>query len=282
MMKLARYTALAPFREAALESLHRDEVLHNLPIGILNRLTEPLAEDIYMAMVTGDAGEPLLIALQTPPNNLILSVVGTFDGVEPYEALASNLAEAGIHPPGVLGVTGQAGAFAELYAKRIGARAETKKRLRFYQLRAVSGVPLMGALRPASEGDMHFLPYWYQAFSGDTHASGPPLDPDYVRQVIGRGWYFLLWHEGQPVCLAGSTRKMPHGRSVGPVYTPPYFRGRGYATAAVAMLSQRLLDEGCEYCVLTTDLANPTSNSIYQKIGYRAVCDLEEVAFRPT
>ncbi len=79
--------------------------------------------------------------------------------------------------------------------------------------------------------------------------------------------------------MAGKSRPTAHGISVGPVYTPPSLRGRGYATALVAELSQHLLDSGYQFTTLFTDLANPTSNSIYQKIGYQPVCDFTEYAF---
>ena len=89
-----------------------------------------------------------------------------------------------------------------------------------------------------------------------------------------------LWDVGGvPVSLAGGTRPGVHCISVGPVYTPPEHRCRGYASACVAALSQHLLDAGWEFCTLFTDLANPTSNSIYQKIGYRPVCDFNEYLF---
>jgi GNAT superfamily N-acetyltransferase len=67
--------------------------------------------------------------------------------------------------------------------------------------------------------------------------------------------------------------RTPNGIRVGPVYTPPDLRGRGYASAVTAALTQRLLDSGRRFCFLYTDLANPTSNSIYQRIGYHAVAD---------
>jgi uncharacterized protein len=67
--------------------------------------------------------------------------------------------------------------------------------------------------------------------------------------------------------------------SISLVYTPPPYRGRGYASNCVAALSQHLLDEGWKKCSLVTDLANPVSNSIYQKIGYRPVCDFTEYLF---
>jgi predicted GNAT family acetyltransferase len=63
------------------------------------------------------------------------------------------------------------------------------------------------------------------------------------------------------------------------VYTPPDRRRRGYATAAVAALTQQLLNSGSRYCCLYTDLANPTSNSVYRRIGYRPVCDIDQYSF---
>jgi predicted GNAT family acetyltransferase len=95
----------------------------------------------------------------------------------------------------------------------------------------------------------------------------------------------MLWEdEGEPVSFAGWGGRTPNGIRVGPVYTPPELRGRGYATALTAELSQRLLDGrlfdgGRQFCFLYTDLANPTSNAIYERIGYRRVAESAEVLF---
>ena len=75
--------------------------------------------------------------------------------------------------------------------------------------------------------------------------------------------------------LAVSKGPTPNGIRIGPVYTPPEQRGHGYASACTATLSQMMLDSGYRYCFLFTDLSNPTSNSIYQKIGYRPVIDID-------
>jgi hypothetical protein len=75
------------------------------------------------------------------------------------------------------------------------------------------------------------------------------------------------------VSCANVARRTPHGVAVAFVYTPPAHRRQGYATSCVAELTQRQLETGAEFCCLYTDLANPTSNSIYAKIGYRPVCD---------
>ena len=89
----------------------------------------------------------------------------------------------------------------------------------------------------------------------------------------------FIWDDGGPVSTVTKTRHSTHGIVVSLVYTPPAHRNRGYASAAVAALSQQLLDAGWEFCSLFTDLANPTSNSIYQRIGYRPVADFDEYIF---
>ena len=85
---------------------------------------------------------------------------------------------------------------------------------------------------------------------------------------------------GIPVSMAGFTRAMQTVVGVAFVYTPPYWRGKGYATSCVAKVSQIALDIGFMKCVLYTDLLNPTSNSIYQKIGYTPVCDSLMLSFK--
>ncbi len=73
--------------------------------------------------------------------------------------------------------------------------------------------------------------------------------------------------------------RTPNGVRIGAVYTPPKYRGRGYATACVAALSQRMLDTGLAFCFLYTDLSNPTSNNIYQRLGYHPVRDVVDYHF---
>jgi predicted GNAT family acetyltransferase len=93
---------------------------------------------------------------------------------------------------------------------------------------------------------------------------------------------FLLWEAaGGPVSLAGMTRAVAGVVRVGPVYTPPERRGAGYAGAVTAAISRAALDAGAEEVVLFTDLANPTSNALYQKIGYRPVSDRLVVSCSP-
>jgi predicted GNAT family acetyltransferase len=90
---------------------------------------------------------------------------------------------------------------------------------------------------------------------------------------------FYLWEDRQPSALAGRTRPTPNGYGIGPVYTPVAFRRKGYASALTAALSQVLLDSGKKFTALFTNLSKPTANSIYQKIGYRPMCDFAMYTF---
>ena len=86
-------------------------------------------------------------------------------------------------------------------------------------------------------------------------------------------------YDGEPVSFGGFGGLTPNGIRIGPIYTPPELRRRGYASALTAALTQMLLDRGRRFCFLFTDLANPTSNSIYQRIGFRPIGDYRVVAF---
>jgi len=90
-----------------------------------------------------------------------------------------------------------------------------------------------------------------------------------------------LWitEDGNPVSMAGTPRQTQNSTNIGPVFTPMELRKRGYATSLVAALCQKCLNEGSEMCTLYTDLSNPTSNKIYQNIGFQKVCEFLELSF---
>jgi predicted GNAT family acetyltransferase len=137
-------------------------------------------------------------------------------------------------------------------------------------------------MRRANAGDRELLARWIAAFSAE--AGTEPVEPhEWADRSLAadpalRGIY--LWEDGGVVVsLAGYTGPTRHGMRLGPVYTPPELRGHGYASAVTAALTQMLLDGGRRFCSLFTDLANPTSNKIYQEIGYRPVVDVDIYAF---
>ena len=111
-------------------------------------------------------------------------------------------------------------------------------------------------------------------------AAAPQAGIDMARQRIASGRMFV-WDDGGPVSMAAWSGRTPNGVRVNYVYTPAERRGRGYASACVADLTQHLLNNVAEFCCLVTDLGNPTSNSIYQRIGYQPVCDLSDFILLP-
>jgi predicted GNAT family acetyltransferase len=142
-----------------------------------------------------------------------------------------------------------------------------------------------GRLRRGEARDRARIGEWVAAFTREAMGPHTPVDaPDAVAErwlsSPARGLYF--WEvEGQVVSMAGTSGPTPNGLRIGAVYTPPEQRRRGYASALVAALSQRILDGGRRFAFLFTDAANPTSNHIYQAIGYEYVCDADEYYFDP-
>ncbi len=171
--------------------------------------------------------------------------------------------------------------FAEAWAARTGREAVLGTRLRAFELRAViAPPPVPGALRKAGPADTERAFAFAQAFWAEVMGNDPGSPtPEGVARKVEAGEIYLWEDEGAPVCLVGRSRPMPHGVTLGPIYTLPDQRGRGYAAACTAAVSRLLLDGGWDYCALFTDLDNPTSNHVYEKIGYRRVCDYGDYQF---
>ena len=171
--------------------------------------------------------------------------------------------------------------FIPLYTAKHNLSAEINKNQRIYKLSEVNPAIPKANIRPAQESDMSYLPYWCEGFNSDCYDA--PLvvgdDAEVYRYHIRSNRLYIMEDAGTPVTMAKINRDLQTVCVIGFVYTPPYFRRKGYATACVAAVSQAGLDRGFSKCVLYTDLANPTSNSIYQKIGYRSICDSLAVRF---
>jgi predicted GNAT family acetyltransferase len=200
-------------------------------------------------------------------------------------------AVAGEELPGAVGAVPEAEEFAELWARHTGAHARVNMRQGVYALERVEPLPgVPGSARVATADDRDLALRWWIAFGDEVlHEGGPGrerAEATLDHRLSGTSSSgILLWEdEGGPLSLAGWGGPTPNGIRVGPVYTPPELRGRGYATALTAELSRRLLDGrlfegGRRFCFLYTDLANPTSNAIYERIGYRRVAESAEILF---
>ena len=278
MTSLVRiYTDPTAFLARIQPYLERREALNNLPLGIAGRLEETEPDTPLPFMATIDCDDAIaLVALMTPPHALIVYGEDA-ESNHALDALATYLNDSTWHLPGIIGPVSTARSFAQIWQRHTGAQHHTKMNLRVYQLVEVkSHGAANGQLRPARAEDLDLLVEWSSAFIievGDAAQVERDERRRHVQDHIRRGTLFV-WQDGdRPVAMAARTRPTAHGEVINDVYTPTALRGRGYATACVAALSQLLLDEGRAFCALFTDLANPTSNSIYQKIGYAALGD---------
>ena len=127
-----------------------------------------------------------------------------------------------------------------------------------------------GNCRRAEERDMYFLPYWSADFVPACGLGAYDLSAatETAGRQVGAGNLFI-WEDERPVSMAAAVREVTGCRFIGQVYTPPLLRGKGYSTACVASLTKTLLEGGYERCALYADCANPYSNAVYRRIGYK-------------
>jgi predicted GNAT family acetyltransferase len=281
-MDVIRFASVAEYLRSAGPFLEAREAEHNLIFGICSQIVEDpsLYSTPYLAAVV-DGDRVVGAALRTPPWRLVLSVFDA-DAAAVAEAFAADLA--GESLPGMVGPTTSTQAFASAWAARTGSKPELTRHERSFRLRhVIPPRPASGHMQRAALENRAVLAAWSRAFEEEAHTGAPnPTDHEAVadRWIRGIGRTAWLWvDEGRPVSLAGVGGLTPHGIRVGPVYTPPELRGRGYASNLVAEASQLQLDGGRTFVFLFTDLANPTANRIYQSIGYEPVIDIDEYTF---
>ena len=230
-----------------------------------------------LLFATCEIGDSRALALQHGP----LPVVLLRSDPAASGAIADALAAQARAVPGVHGAEDACEAFAARWRATTGANAVLHARLRHHQLRAVrEPPPAPGAMRAANADDADWLVEHLDRFVAE---SGAPAAPEgtsaMVEARLADGRYRIWERDGERVAFLGLVAATPrHGR-IGPVWTPPGHRGRGYATSLVARASAELLARGVERVFLVTDLANPTSNAIYARVGYEPLEDDVEVRF---
>lgn len=279
--EVALFDDVGAFVAATWAWLSQHEAENGLLMGLLaTHSREPPRSAPLMGRVTS-GGETVFVALQGE-HHLIISR-GPDQAIE---ALVARLCALGIEVSGVVGPAGAAEHFARSWARERGRRALLAVDQRIYQLTQVSWpAPVSGGMRPIVPADLDLVAVWAQSFD----VEAVPADErrtleEACRRMAARiseGNLFGWEVSGQLVAMAGLARPTDRFISVNSVYTPPANRRHGYASALVAAVSQEGLGRGKTACLLYTDLANPTSNAIYQRIGYRPVCDSRVYLLRP-
>jgi len=284
-LTLTRFTSASEFRSRTEAFLIQHEAQNNVPLGLITTLLHNPSlypQPPYLVAVE-EASVTLAVAVMTPPYQLVLA------HTERREALPLIAHDVRAFRPDLHGVVGPTPAslwFAEIWREQTGQTFRRNMAERIYQLEKVNSVTRVpGTMRAVEADDRSLLLEWLAAFNQEALGEAHPerversINNLFQSQRTTRGMFLWMAEGERPVAMAGYGGVTPNGARVGPVYTPPAERRKGYASALVAELSQHLLDDGRKYCFLFTDLLNPTSNHIYQQIGYAPVCDADEYRF---
>lgn len=275
-MRLRSHRDVTAFLDAAEPLLGADEARHNLMYGICATLMEfpGVYPEAYFWTVEEEI--PLAALLRTPPFNF---AVAQPVRAEALVFAAERLKAEGVGAPGVTGAVPEAEWFAHAWTDEPRLRIAQG----IYAAREIRVPDVSGAMRLATFDDRDLLVDWIRAFQEEALPDEAPhfdVVDAVERRLRSMTSGTALWDDGgRAVSMCGFGSQTPTGIRIGPVYTPPELRGRGYGSAVTATASKRLLDGDRDFCFLYTDLSNPTSNRIYMDIGYELVCESKDYAF---
>ena len=280
-MKLIRYQDITQFYNRVLPFLLKHEAEHNLLLGIIidsvkNNIDNPLRQKLDMLCVVED-NEIIFVAINSIQYNLLLSLT---DKLEAVSLLADYL-----YNENISGVTGTK-AVVETFINSLCKNNDyhLKRHLHIYQLEKdnfVEARKIPGKYVKANEADKNLLIKWFADFYNN-----PGINIKYIENEVNEcinesikshSKGIRLWCDdtGNPVSFARFSSPTINGIRIGPVYTPPEYRGQGFANACVSALSKELLEKYL-LIFLFAECDNLASNHIYQKIGYQIVCDVYE------
>jgi GNAT superfamily N-acetyltransferase len=282
-MEVVAHTDAGEFARLVRPLLEPDPVRHTHVLTVLHAVLHRAFAPVTMLTLHEDDGVVGAL-LRTDGRPALVSGV-PLRGVP---AVVDALQERDPEPVGAQGPVAEAEAVAGAWAARTGATVAVGMRMRLFALdtlRPPEGVP--GAARAVGlddEAGIDRLATWRAAFAAEHDGTGsPPRRPreDVVRALEG-GAGELLWDVGGEPVAQAAARAVSAGMSrIGPVYTPPEHRRRGYAAAVTAAAARWAQDRGARHVLLYTDLANPTTNRLYPRLGFRPRYDAVELRFGP-
>lgn len=270
------HDSVSEFRAIAEPLYRRDPVLHTIELTLLSGST--FRHDSLLLTVWRD-GEPVGAALQTPPYPLVCTGIPADIVKDVAHAIV------GVRPAldGVRGASDTTHAFADVWSVATGRSGRVTVEERLYRLSALhTPDSVAGAARLAVDDDRGLLLDWVELFFGETfgHRRDDAAGAAFVDAAKDKHDQFVLWTvDGVPVSMAMLRAPAAGVSRIGPVFTPQDRRSNGYGSAVTAAAADLALGRGVTDVVLFADLANPTSNGIYQRIGFEGVADSVRIDF---
>lgn len=281
-MKITKFNNASNYYQKVESYLLQDEATNCLILGFSKALgNSPKNNDNFPYLVTVEnQGKIIATAIQASSHRRL--ILSKCLDVEALNLIVQDLKLPNHSLPGVIGLKSEAQTFANTWQLLTGESFQLAVAMKIHQLKVVQAInQASGSLRLATKSDRSLLINWIQAFESEALGENEPKSDSqlWFDKNLEQGSLYV-WQDRVSVSMVAFGGATPNGIRISAVYTPPEHRNKGYATSSVAALSQRLLAQGYKYCFLFTDLANPTSNYIYQKIGYQSVCEMSNYVFK--
>jgi hypothetical protein len=276
-MKFIRYDSTEKFGIDVLEILLENEIQNNIMISFIKNDKTLDTSNWLMAAIKNENGNVVLTAACTPPHNIVIYETGNEQNDTAIKLLSDELKSINFNIPGVTAKQGLAQRFADVYSA-VNYSKLSMNIMRLDKIKSIPEVP--GFCREFNENDMFYMPHWFDAFTVDCKfdAVGIEKNVEIIRTWNGKVKHYI-WEVEHPVSTAVNHRNTENGAGIGYVYTPPHYRGNGYASAVVSKLAQDLLEQGNEFCFLFVDTGNPISCGIYRKMGFYDLCAFNDIKF---
>lgn len=264
-MRVVQDTSIHNFKRDVEPFLRQDVMQNVLCLRLITGIETGKYDEFYLFKVM-DGDVVVAVAMHTPPHNLAVSVGSD----AAFEALANHIQTTNHAIPGVNGLAASTSAFVRAFNDN-ALVLHPKLGLQYYVLDHLEPLrSVVGAARRATMGDLDLIADWAADFAVEAglHVHEQQRNPERIARKIADQEIFV-WEDGRhPVAYVGHNLIIPGLMNVGPVYTPPPHRKRGFGSACTAAVCASILDGGAR-AVLCADTANPTSNKIYQEIGFQ-------------
>lgn len=260
--------------------LEKEDVF-SLFLGVLQAIKAGKYENPFMATIEEDKKVVALLQM-TPPHPLNLIFVDETRLEEITDILIKNITEHGMDFHSIISLKPWAYKFAQRWKNKTGMTHQVLMKQGLYRLNKVNETleSSPGAWRFAKESDSPLIEKWFTLFERD---AGMPTSScervqKHVAMLLKEQEVFLWEDKGKVVSMMKKSRPTKNGITVALVFTPKEQRKKGYARALVAAISKELLKD-FDFCILYTDMMNPTSNKIYKEIGYERIADSVHLGF---
>lgn len=275
-MEIDYFSKASDFLSRVGAQLEKDEAKYGIVKGVAEQLVDN--PHVYGSVkpwfcTVSDKTRIHAAAMRTPPHNVLLAHF-TGDPDSSARLLVDSISRFSESIPGIVGEKIIADPFVEYWCDAQGVTVNGQQSQQIYRLVKLNRIILAkGRFRMAIEDDKELVLKWAHLFHDEVFASVNRNEP--VHDITGRiaRKEIFLWEDDVPVSMVAKCLPTSKGMTINYVYTPPELRCRGYATSCVFMVCRDILYSGYEFCTLYTDLANPISNSIYRRIGFKEVSD---------